>query len=291
MSENANRYNANENRAYPIDDAATAVDDAGGFLPHDIVVDATVAFPASLGAAACVVAVTAGPGVVTVVVASDARPMVPLGAVTVAAPVVAYRSYALAPLREGVAGWLVFGQGGAGARSYSGRFSDPAQGRLLARCCRAYRDLPVETIGKEGRATTLRGLVGLRAGSDVAIAAEVVTIDGVDHDAITIGLAPRPGRDVFAAYSGPCAGRPEQGSCAKVGLQSINRVVPDCDGNIDIDFRMIAARAAPGGGGLLLALPVGMAQACGRRALPSSDGATPGVAAGRCDSIDSSYGG
>ncbi len=57
MIRNHEWYAGNAVRAYPLSDAATTVDDAGQFLPHDILVDCQLAFPNTLGQAAFVSAV------------------------------------------------------------------------------------------------------------------------------------------------------------------------------------------------------------------------------------------
>ncbi len=289
---NGNWYGGNENRGYPIDDSATGVDDAGGFVPHDIIVDARVIVPAAVAAGVFVGAIAAGPNVATVVLMADDVDFTPLGAVTVPAPIVPYKSYAIRPMQPGVAGWVVFGNGAL--QPYVGRFSSAGQSRLATRCARPYRPFPVPSIGKEFLSTTLTGVVSLVAGEDISITVEDRTIGDSPVRAVVVGLANTLNRDVYALYTGPCDGRPESGSCAKTPLQSINGVSPDCDGNIDIDFRGVAASATPGGGGVTLSLPIGLSSTCGDDGLPAGDGTLANDYPDRCASIgslNSSHGG
>ncbi len=49
MIRNHEWFAGNAVRDYPLSDAASGVDDAGQFLPHDILVDCQLAFPDTLG--------------------------------------------------------------------------------------------------------------------------------------------------------------------------------------------------------------------------------------------------
>jgi hypothetical protein len=291
-TQNSNWYNAGENRSYPVDDAATAVDDAGRFLPAGIVVDVALAVPKSLGAAAYIGAVSAGPNVTTVILVADAPGFVPLAAVTVPGPVVPYMAYPVRPMQPGVGGWVVLGD--AAGSPYSGRFSTAGQSRLLARCVRGYPDPPIASIGKEHLPAPLTGLVTLLAGQDVALAVEAVTIGGVAVTAIVVGLASPLNQDVFALYAGTCNARPETGNCPKTPLESLGGVAADCDGNVDVDFRSLVATPIPGG--IALDLPIGLSVTCGEPTLPAG-GSLAGVYKDRCGSdnglasFNSSHGG
>ena len=285
MSEsiNFNFYNLCEQRGYPVDDSATGVDDTGTFLPHGLLVDLMLALPLSVPGA-YLAALTVTPNVATAVFASEADGT-PLAAVSVPAPVVPYQSYALDALTEGVAGWIVFGTG-VTAMTYSGRFSTPGQSRLASRTIRRYGTPPVVSLGKQGPATSLTGLVKLKAGTDVAIGVRTVLIDGNLERAIVFGLDNTLNRNVLARYIGDCNGRPESGTCTKTPLETINGVGPDCHGNIDIDFRHVHAAANPNGGGIILSVGVGLSEACG----PPPTG-SQGVFLDHCGFFDSSHGG
>lgn len=273
-------YGRNGDRAYPVDDSATWVDDAGGFAPPDILVDAQLAFPSSHGPTAYVAALAAGPNVVTAIIAAEAGAFTPLAAVTVAG-VTPGVPYPVRPMAPGVGGWVVFGPDAV--VPYSGRFSSAGQSRLLARCARAYAAPPVPSIGKLGLATTLSGLVTLVAGSDLAISIRTMTIAGLPRRAIVIGLASSFNQNVFDIYAGTCKARPEAGNCRKTPLRAINGVGPDCNGNVDINFIGVAAAAAAGG--IMLSLPVSLAASCGNDGLPGT--AVPGTYPDRCASENS----
>ena len=260
---NPDWYAGNATRAYPLDDAATVRDDAGRELPPQILVDCRVQFPAVLGRFAYVGGVTVGPGIVTVILmATSARPGrlpaqsvpapdQPLGAVSLPVPVVPYRHYPIQPMAAGVGGWLVFGRGID--EPYSGRFSMPGQSMLLPRVASAYDPLPIPTLGKLGLDPPLTGVVQLLGGTDLEVVQDIREIDGGIVDAIVIRLVDSLNRNVFGLYTGPCGGRPESDTCTKPVVESINSVMPDCDGNLTIDFSGAASlpvrrRRRPGPG-------------------------------------------
>lgn len=73
-------YATNADRAFPLDDAATARDDSGEALPPDVLVDCALRFPAALGETAHVASVTAGPGGASVVFAASPGALTSAGA-------------------------------------------------------------------------------------------------------------------------------------------------------------------------------------------------------------------
>jgi hypothetical protein len=291
-----NFYAANENRPYPVDDAATWCDDSGAFAPTDVLVDAQLAFPAAPGAAAAVLALTVSPSLVTVVFGVAGAGHAPLAAVSLPAPVTPYQAYPVQALAPGVGGWVVFGAGAL--RPYSGRFFTAAQGRLLARCARPYAALPVSSVRQEQFAASLQGLVALLAGPDIEVVQEthVLWTDPSTPSAptpvIVIRLKDSLDQNVFQLYAGSCQHRPESGNCAQTPLRTINDVGPDCNGNIDIDFQALVATATDGG--ITLALATSLEHVCGDDGLPSSTGSLPNDYLDRCagmaSSLDSSRG-
>lgn len=266
---NNNWYDTNCQRSYPLDESATGFDDAGRPVPEDVLADLRLRFPASMGAAAWLSGLTVGDGLVTAVFqacdgAGTPGSFAPLAAVTVPQPVVAGVQYPLRALADGVGGWVAFGHGLS--RAYTGRLSLPSQGRLMARCASAYATPPVSGLGREGAASPLRGLVTLRAGTNVSIAREtrLVPAGGGTRAvrAVVFRLLDPPGRDVYRIYAGPCGGRPESGTCAGVPLESIDAATPGCDGTLEIEFRGVRATPFAAGGGVLLELPLGLAASC-----------------------------
>lgn len=255
---NSNFYNTNENRGYPIDDAATSVDDAGVFVPQDIIADIQLVFPETLGPAVYLAALTSGPHMVTAVFASTASSFMPVAAISVPTPVIPYAPYPVRPMADGVVGWIVFGRGTS--QPYAGRFSTPEQSTLLTRCARPYRVPPVLSLCKPQANTPLSGLIRLEAGTDIAIDVADRVIAGHTRRAIVLSLTDALNRNVFDLYSGTCNTRPESGNCRKTPLTSIAGVTPDCDGNIDINFAGIAAAGAVGG--ITMTLNVGLTDVC-----------------------------
>jgi hypothetical protein len=269
-------YNLNGVRGYPIDDGAAWVDDDGVVPPPMVLVDCRLRWPASAGRVAYLGALAVTDGLVTLIflaaAAADSPWGVPIAAATLPRPVVPGRHYPVSAMLPGTGGWIVLGEGIA--ERYAGRFSGPAQSRIIPRCARPYRALPIPSIGKEFVAGPLSGDVSVLAGPDIEVVADVRTIEGFESDALVIRLADDLNRNVLAIYAGPCGGRPESGTCPKPPLQQINTVKPDCAGNITIRF--LGATATPVGGGVAVAVATGLDEACARaKYLPDADGVLP----------------
>jgi hypothetical protein len=290
---NPDWYAGNATRAYPLDDAATARDDAGLELPPQVLVDCRVRFPLALGRYAYVGGLTVGPNIVTaVLLAADntARPPAgtpaggsgtPLGAVSLPTPVVPFRHYPIRPMADGVGGWLVFGPGID--EPYSGRFTAPIQSLLLPRVASAYSPLPVPTLGKLGVDPPLAGVIQLLGATDLEVVQDTREIGGAIVDVIILRLVDSLNRNVFGLYAGPCAGRPESGTCTRPAVESINGVMPDCAGDLTLEFRGAQPLAFAGGGGIALDLALGMAETCtGQDYLPDGEGNLPGDYEGEC---------
>lgn len=237
---NQNWYNSHASRRYPLDDKATGTGDDGSRLNDDIIVDLHLRWPQSAGQYAYVGGVTVTQNIVTVIILAADSPTAagaptPLAAVTVAQPVARHRYYNVEPLYPGVGGFIAFGDP---AETFSIRFSTPQQGLLASKVGRPYASLPIPTMRKLGRVDGLTGLVKILGGRDVEVVKEQVSYDGIDRDALVIRLtAPTRNDNVLLEYSGPCAARPESRNCRKEGVETINGIGPDCDGNIEIDFR------------------------------------------------------
>lgn len=284
---NQNWYALNGTRRWPIDDGATGEDDAGASLRNDVLVDAAVRAPADLCELVAVSSVTVTKGLVTVtLVGAAAHPLapagsssaagpefVPLGVVSVPKPVVPGRPYPVRPLADGVGGWLVFGDGLE--KSVRHRFSTPAQAVLAPRACRFYRRPPVTSIGKQYSALTLAGVVRVRGGTDVEVVAAEREIEGVERDVIVVRLRSNTPRNLLDQYRGPCGGRPESRTCNRDGVEFINTVGPDCDGDVRVEF-VSPLRTSYYAGGVALDYPYGLIDACTRDdRLPTAAGRLP----------------
>jgi len=297
---NTQWYNANATRNYPLDDGATTVDDAGVPLPADILLDAKLRFPATLGRYLYVGSVTVTRRLVSVVLmaseaaaegppesssAGDATGDTPIATISLRTPVAVGVPHAVEPLVAGVGGWIVFGAG-ANDEPYSGRFSSVHQGMLLTRCARSDRVPPVASFGKVHTAGALTGLVHLKAGFDLAITTADRLIHGQIVRAVVFSLANTLDRNVLKLYAGANMPRPESGTCKKPALERIGPAFPDCDGNIEIDFRNMRYTAFAGGGGMVIDLNLGLDQACAAGTppyMPDDSGSLPDEYTHLCD--------
>ena len=288
---NQNFYNLNSVRSYPLDDRATRIGDNGERLPNNIIVDASVRFPAHLGEYAYVSSLAVTKTLVTATllacpdIDSSSATFTPLAAVTARKPLQSGRHYALDALYPGVGGWIVFGDVD---EEFSVRFSTPRQSLLLPRCARPYRKLPVETVRKLGVASSLTGVVTIKGGSDIEVVADERRIDGVNRKVIVVRLNSFSGRrNVLDVYKGPCGQRPESENCDKPGVEFLNTVRPDCNGNIDIVFTGDVEVTPYEGkrGGLILDHPLGLTEACTKNdRLPDRQGRLPNEYDDNCTS-------
>jgi hypothetical protein len=286
-----NFYALNGVRGYPIDDGALGQDNAGNLIPPNILVDCKLRFPESAGRYAFLGALTVTPHLVTIVFLASDHPAVPLApdgapvplaSLTVAAPVMPWTPYPVDVRYPGVGGWIVFGQGVE--EPYDGRFTSVRQSQILPKCARPFRPLPIPSIGKEFVAGPLTGLVKVLAGADMEVFKDQREIDRQPVDCLVIRLADNLNRNVLSFYAGPCADRPESGTCTTPALELLNAVGPDCDGNINIQFRGADAVPLRGGGGLVVSLPIGLADVCAGKYLPDATGHLPTEFADLCSS-------
>jgi hypothetical protein len=282
---NQDWLDGNAGTPYPVDEAATAVADDGRRLPPGLVVDLALRWPAALGRYAFLASAAVTPGLVTVTVQAADGPdaasgFVPLAVVAVPRPVDVGRAYALSPQAAGVGGWLTFGPRAAGP-AYAGRFSTPAQSRLVPRAARAYASPPVAGLGSATAASPLSGVVALRADPPLQITAEEREVDGVVRLCAVVSLANETrevgGTPTLEKFAGPCAGRPESRTCGDPQpVEFVNGVGPDCDGVLTLRFAGCAAAARVGGCGVALDCGLGLAEACPPPRWPDADGRLPG---------------
>lgn len=263
---NNNWYNSHASRRYPLDDSATGTGDDGTRLQDDVITDLQLRWPTLAGQFAYVAGITVTPTLVTVVIlAADtvdsASQPVPLASVTLAQPVVANKHYALDALYPGAGGFIAFGDP---TEPFAIRFATPQQGLLNPKSAHSYDALPIPSMRKAGRVDGLTGVVRLIAGKDIEIVKGEVTYDGIDRDAIIMRLVtPTKTDNVLSEYIGPCGSRPESRNCAREAIETISGVGPDCNGNIDIIFRgMAAAPYQDCGAGVTLDQPLGIDDVC-----------------------------
>jgi hypothetical protein len=108
----------------------------------------------------------------------------------------------------------------------------------------------------------MNGLVTLEAGNDLEVSVEGILVRGVPTQAAVLRLAEGRDIDLIRAYAGTCGARPEEGTCREPALQSLNGVVPDCEGVLTIHIHGAYARELAGGGGFAIDYPLDMATAC-----------------------------
>lgn len=288
---NANWYNGHSTRKYPLADTATGLTDDGRRLPDDILVDCRLRWPAAAGQYAYIGGVTVTERLVTLTfVAADsptsAADFVPLGTVSLLKPVTAFRHYAIKPQLAGVGGFVVFGDT---EEAFVGRFSLPTQTLLLPDAAQPTRTPPIPTLRRMGRNVGLENLVRILGGNDVQVVRESILIDGAERDALVLRLIQGNfSENVLQRYIGPCGGRPESRTCLKDGIERINDVTCDCEGNINITF--VGLTAGPyescgesdAGAGVTLDQSVGMQDVCAERAPDRFEGVD------RCEELDSS---
>lgn len=267
---NHNWYAGHATRLYPIDDRATGLTDTGRKLPVDILVDCQLRWPESAGRYAYLGGITVTSRLVTAVfMAADspdaATTFTPLAAVSLVKPVAAFTYVPVQALLPGVGGFVVFGDLLEG---FSGQFSTPQQSLLAHRIGQAYPQPPVSSLRKKGRAVGLTGLVRMLAGPDLTVTAETVTVAGSTTTALVFRLVDGTvARNVLSLYTGPSGARPESRNCSRAGVETINGVGPDCDGDISLVFNgfaseMYLACGSSVGAGLVLTDSLGITDIC-----------------------------
>lgn len=268
---NQNWYDLQEGRRYPLDDFSTGIDDNGEPIADNIIVDCHIRFPNTLGEYAFLTAINVSNTIVTVLISAandinDTTTFKPIAAVSITKPLQLGVNQPITPLVPGVAGWIVFGSG-VGV-NFSGKYSSPIQTLIAARCARPYRPLPIPTLGKINLDTALSGLVKVLGRTPVVATYEITDVDGEQVPAIVFRLTGDLATyNPLKEYGGPCKARPESDTCVKLGLQNINGVQPDCDGNIEITasgFTLLPFVDENGscGGGFDLITARGLKEAC-----------------------------
>jgi hypothetical protein len=264
---NQNWYNLQEGRRYPLDDNSSGTDDDGNRIRDSIIVDLNIRFPNTVAKYAFVGGITVTANLVTVTILgadslTTTSDFIPLAAATFAKPIDEYVHQALTPLVAGVGGWIVFG--GGIVEDAVLRFSTPAQSLLAPKTSRSYEPLPVETIGKQFVEPALTGLVNIEGTGEIEVVKDTVEIEGKEVDAVVVRLVQDFfGTNPLEAFIGPCGGRPESNTCTRDGVESVNGVVPDCDGNLTITFRGVVSALFENCGGQEIDMGLALQEACG----------------------------
>jgi hypothetical protein len=265
----------NEQRNYPLHDLALRQSESGVALPNDILVDVHLSIPESAGKAVYMSSVGITPNLASLTflavpdnpleLTPSLTPAVPVAAIRVVRPVVPYKNYAVESLYPGVSGWVSFGTGTTKHDGLHLLFPGAASSWLCGRCVRIARDLPVTATGKYGLAARLRGLVLLSGSDTISITKERRIISGIERDALVFALKVPAGstlQEVLKSFAAPCDSRPAEGTCLSPGLVSINEIVPDLHGNINIVFRQGQEIIGDSGDGMVIDYPLGLSQVC-----------------------------
>ena len=247
QTRNADWYNLNEQRCWPLSDAATQIDDRGQRLPSDILSDLVLRFPKATAAEAFLSAVTISPRLVTLIISAADDDHTPLASLSVLRPV---EPGVQLPLQseDGVSyGRVVLGSGLSRvvetSETLSYRFSLPAQSRLASRAARPFRQPEIASLGVAGDRRALTGDVWLLGGSDVESRGEVRVIEGKRKLVGVLRLKDKSEAsasvlNLSETYAGDCGQRPESKNCRDgIPIEAINEVIPDCCGRIFIEFR------------------------------------------------------
>lgn len=277
---NQNWYDLQAARRYPLDERSTGLDDNGQVIRDNILVDCHIRFPTTLGAYLYVQGITVAPALVSIVF-GVANALEDAGGATIAAvtlPRTAPQNvnHEITPLRPGVAGWVVLGPGLA--EEFVGRYTAPLQTVISQRCARPYRPLPIPTMGKLGLAANLEGIVNITAAAPVSARHEKLTINSTLVDAIVLRLDGelQGTNNPLQFFLGPCAERPESGTCPRPPIETINGMSPDCNGNITFVIDGFDALSYNDCGGVDIISHTGLAETCNalrdpRRELPNDD--------------------
>lgn len=267
-----NWLSGNELRAYPVNEAASRSYN-GSILPDDILVDANIWIPSTLGKRLYLSSVGLSPKLVSLTFcASDTDHLQPVpptpsfkpaASIHLVKPVVPYKNYPLTALTPGVGGWVSFGTGVLKDYLLNFIFAGPAEGLMVDRAVRIYNPPKVTSIGKLNVGTLLKGLVTLQGGpGQVVTAAAQRSIDSLVKTVLTIGLD--PGSDnsqTLLSFANTCGHRPSAKTCSKTPISQIENVMPDCAGNIDIIFEDDTV-VGDTGTGIILDSPIGLSTLC-----------------------------
>lgn len=268
--------NANEGRAYPINDRASRLDKNAKLLPNNIIADANIWLPKSAGRSVYLASVGLSPNLVSLTFAatdftfcegasssSGTPSFVPLAVLSLTKPITRFKNYPLQAIYPGAGGWVAFGSGALSDLSIQLLFDNPEMTLMLDRCVRAFNDIPVLSISKLNLVNKLTGLVRLKGQAGVTRTFKTQRlIQGVERDVAAIGLDLSVNKvATLQEFAGECGHRPQNGDCNKAPLTEINGVKPDGNGNINIRF---VGDAVPGGGdgAIVIDFPLGLANAC-----------------------------
>jgi hypothetical protein len=283
-------YNINEQRSYPVDETASAVDDSGVRLPNNFIVDLKLSWSLQYGRYSYISAASATEGAVSVLISvcstlddnlNDSRLV---AGVTISKDKFQESlTYKLNSFLPGAAGYIVFGSGAQ--QLFSGLYANPQQSLLTARAARALPNPTLSRLALQGSATEYSGLLQLIPGAPLRVRKEPQLINGKwQENVLVFGLedtrANASEQSAFETFSGGCSPRVGSQNCGDPQpLQSINGIRPDCSGNVTLDFRGCAVVGRNSADcGVIVDCNLSLEQSCRPPYLPDiSDGQLPGA--------------
>ena len=268
-------YATNQSRRFPLAGYATGVANDESIFAEDLIADLRMWFPAQSTDVAYISYAESSEFLV-LVISQDGTP---IASATVRRDELDYATTTpILPLIRGVSGWVVLNPT---AQVGCWTFDSPTQSGLSIRAARPQQsmDLP-NRIGREG-ADPIRGdRVFLSGVGDVIVSQGKRLLDGVDREAVIVGLRRDLSPDVVSTYAGLCGRRPESDTCGSpIPIESINGVQADCCGRLFIEFRgcaeMLPLRNECG---IVVSCDLTVDEACPDKSfkLPDDDGELPG---------------
>lgn len=216
-------FNENENRAYPIAEDATGIDNAGNICPYSIIADLGISVPESLVEDVFLRQLNVTPLMVSVSFATTSGG---LAVATYARPIVPYKAYALTPATDTASGFIVFGSAlDSITEPVSYLFDGPEQSRIEENALSPIQLPGVTNIGKlNGNPSEyIDKIVRIEVGTNIKISRS--------GNVIQVGLA----EAVQSKFLGPCDKYAIFDSCGGVPIRTINGVPADTNGKLIIE--------------------------------------------------------
>jgi hypothetical protein len=216
-------YDSNELRAFPL------VGNDDGAIAQDLIVDTIIQAPASYGDQLTLISMSVTDLVVSCVLAIDGQPAAYL--TTLQSALTTHAPIAVTPILFGVTGFMAFGEG---VRRQRLRVDGSYE--FLPEALLSYQDSLATATMRVGP-HSLIGLVRLEAGTGLEIVPETLRIKREDDEIVTVTAGVVRAIDAAIAVD-PIPGclRPAEGDPKVRPITSINGVVPDCDGNLDLEI-------------------------------------------------------
>lgn len=236
-----NWYDTCDETSYPIDERA----DTG--IPHDIISDISLRWPAQLGDTAYISSVIVTDALLSIVLQTESAL---LGSVTVTQPVEPFAPLTISPAVDGVGGFLIPGSGAPLRRV---RVASGTNAPIIPRCARPYSCPAVNGFTLDSKIGTVKTQLEILAGDGIEVLAATAVpedptvsqdyvaqpriqrkLNGAYADSIVVRMAAT--KDNYAAVveaAGACGGTASAGCAHRI--RKINSVEPDDNGNIDIE--------------------------------------------------------